>query len=91
MSDEPRRLFAVYLGGDAAPGRLSEDHEVVMVVAPDIRSARRAARAKWGGLTRPHVDAVRTVEVVDGYRVSLDWTGEDDTIDVDVTFELPEG
>lgn len=47
--DQDKRLFVVYLGGDPPPGRLSEDHEVVLVVAGDLREARRAARAKWGG------------------------------------------
>jgi hypothetical protein len=83
---EPR-LFVVYLGGDPAPGRLSEDHEVVLVVAGDVREARRAARAKWGAATRPHVDAVQTVEVVDGYRISLDHTGEDESAEIDLDYE----
>ena len=73
MSDGPQ-LYAVYLGGDPAPGRLTEDHEVVLVVADDLGEARRRARAKWGASTRPHVDAVRLVDVVDGYAISLDPT-----------------
>ena len=47
MSEDPQ-LYAVYLGGDPAPGRLTEDHEVVLVVADDVAEARRRARAKWG-------------------------------------------
>jgi len=88
MTDEaPVRLYAVYLGGDPAPGRLSEDHEVVLVVAADLADARRRARGKWGGTTRPHVDAVRAVEVVDGYAVTLRPTDRPESLDVDVTFE----
>jgi hypothetical protein len=83
---EPQ-LFAVYLGGDPAPGRLSEDHEVVMVVAPDVALARKAARAKWSGDTRPHVDAIRQITVVDGFKVHLEPTGDPELVDVDVTYE----
>jgi len=51
-------LYAAYLGGDLGPGRMGEDHEVVFVVAGDEPAARRAAKAKWGGDGRPHVDAL---------------------------------
>jgi len=84
-SDEPR-LYVVYLGGDPAPGRLSEDHEAVVVVASDVAGARAAARAKWAGETRAHVDALRHVGVIDGYRVRLEATDEPDSLDVDVTY-----
>ncbi len=85
--DRDKRLFVVYLGGDPPPGRLSEDHEVVLVVAGDLREARRAARAKWGGSTKPHVDAVRTVGAVDGYRIRLEPTYDDESADIDVSYE----
>jgi hypothetical protein len=81
------RLFAVYLGGDPAPGRLSEDHEVVMVVAPDVAQARQAARGKWNGNARPHVDAVKLITVVDGFRVHLEATDEPESEEVDITYE----
>ena len=98
MSDDPTSqaadprtgvptLYAVYLGGDPTPGRLSEDHEVVLVVATDVKTARRQARAKWAGTGRPHVDAVAAVAVVDGYAVELRATGEADRLDVDLTYE----
>jgi len=74
----------VYLGGDPAPGRLTEDHEVVLVVAGDRREARRRARAKWAGVTRPHVDAVR---VVDGFAITLNPTNRPESVDVDLTYE----
>ena len=86
MSGEPR-LYAVYLGGDPAPGRLTEDHEVVLVVAGDLAEARRRARAKWGGVARPHVDAVKLVDVVDGFAVTLDPTDRPESVDVDLTYE----
>jgi hypothetical protein len=84
-------LYAVYLGGDPAPGRLSEDHEVVLVVAEDLSMARRAARAKWQGTTRPHVDGVRAVDVVDGYSISLTPTDRAESTEVDVTFDPGDG
>jgi len=74
-------------GGDAAPGRLSEDHEVVVVVARDAKEARKSARAKWGGQSRPHVDAVKIVDVVDGFAVHLVPTEQIDSSDIDVTFD----
>ena len=39
------KLFAVLLGGSGGPGRFSEDHETVFVVADDERSAKKAAKA----------------------------------------------
>jgi hypothetical protein len=86
VSEDPG-LYAVYLGGDPAPGRLSEDHEVVLVVAGDLAEARRRARAKWGGATRPHVDAVLRVDVVDGFAVTLDRTDRHESTEVDLTYE----
>ncbi len=85
--DGPERLFAVYLGGDPAPGRLSEDHETVLVVADGVKSARAAARAKWAGVGRAHVDAVRVIDVVDGWAVSLRPTSERERPQVDATYE----
>ena len=37
----------------------------------DIKEVRRRARAKWGGVGRPHVDAVQRLDRVDGYEVRL--------------------
>jgi len=85
MSDGPQ-LYAVYLGGDPAPGRLTEDHEVVLVVAADVGEARRRARAKWGASSRPHVDGVKLVDVVDGFAVSLVPTNRPESVEVDLTY-----
>jgi Domain of Unknown Function (DUF1543) len=74
-------LFAAFLGGDLGPGRIGEDHEVVFVVAEDELSARRAAKAKWGGDGRPHVDALTRLDMIDGYGIGLDQLGEGDTIE----------
>ncbi len=86
MSNEPH-LYAVYLGGDPAPGRLTEDHEVVLVVATDVPEARRRARAKWGASTKAHVDGIKLVDVVDGFAVTLNPTDRRESTDVDLTYE----
>jgi hypothetical protein len=72
MNESGPQLYAVYLGGDPAPGRIGEDHEVVFVVAEDVKAARKQAREKWAGDDpKPHVDMVQQLDVVDGYEVSL--------------------
>ena len=58
-------LYAASLGGELTPGRLGEDHEVVLVVAPDMVAARSAAKTKWGGRGRPHVDALTRLDAID--------------------------
>ena len=68
---ESMKLFVVYLGGKLVEGRMGEDHEVVVVVAEDVTSARRAAKSRWRGVGDPHIDAVRQLDVVDGYKVML--------------------
>jgi hypothetical protein len=71
-------LYAAYLGGELGPGRMGEDHEVVFVVAEDMPSARRAARAKWGGDGRAHVDALTRLDRIDGYAIDLERQGNGD-------------
>ncbi len=50
---------------------MGEDHEVVFVIAPDPAQAKSMARSKWSGAGRGHVDAVRRIDQVDGYVLSL--------------------
>jgi len=83
------KLFAVYLGGDLALGRMGEDHEVVHVAAPDTTDARRLAKAKWQGAGRPHVDAVLEIDVVDGFAVCLEPSPRHPTAVIDTTFDPP--
>lgn len=71
-------LFAAYLGGELSPGRMGEDHEVVFVVAEDVVSARKAAKAKWGGDGRAHVDALTRIDMIDGYALTLEEAGSGD-------------
>jgi hypothetical protein len=66
---------------------MGEDHEVVTVVANDVKSARAAARAKWSGVGRAHVDAIRPLTSSDGYEISLTHTGVRETMEIDTTFE----
>jgi len=84
---EPQ-LFVVFLGGDLANGRMGEDHEVVFVAATDLKAARTAAKRKWGGSGRAHIDAVAAVDSVDGYHVQLVPTaeGDGDQVAVDNTY-----
>ena len=74
-------LYAAFLGGDLGPGRMGEDHEVVFVVADDEISARRAAKAKWGGDGRAHVDALTRIDVIDGFAIGLEQQGGGDTLE----------
>jgi hypothetical protein len=80
----PPKLFVVYLGGAVLPGRMGEDHEVVLVVATDAKAARAKAKRKWRGSGRAHVDAVAEVDAVDGHEIVLrpvDVTGDRMTVD----------
>lgn len=80
------KLFVVYLGGKVADGRMGEDHEVVVVVAYDAPTARKAAKAKWRGIGDPHVDAVQELIVVDGHRIDLTPVASQDSAPVDATW-----
>lgn len=82
-----KKLFVVYLGGKLDESRMGEDHEVVVVVADDCAGARKAAKEKWQGLGSAHVDAVRELTVVDGYRVDLTLVGVGDLAPFDSTWE----
>jgi hypothetical protein len=57
---------------------MGEDHEVVFVVAEDLVAAGRAARAKWGGGGRAHVDALTRLDMVDGFAIGLEQAGSGD-------------
>jgi hypothetical protein len=60
---------------------MGEDHEVVFVVAEDMLAARRAAKAKWGGDGRPHVDALTRLDMIDGFAITLDEQGGGDAVE----------
>ena len=80
-------LYAVYLGGSLGDGRMGEDHETVFVVAGDDAAARRAAKRKWRGAGRAHVDAVQRLDRIDGFDVTLvEAVGEGDEVVLDPTY-----
>jgi uncharacterized protein DUF1543 len=87
MTTETPTLFAVYLGGDLTDGRMGEDHEVVFVVGTDVKDVRARARAKWGGSGKAHVDAVRRIDAIDGFRIALEHVGGEDRAELDNTYE----
>ncbi|MEI7479155.1 MAG: DUF1543 domain-containing protein [Actinomycetes bacterium] len=64
-------LYAVFLGGTPAKGRMGEDHEVVFVVAENVAEMKTLAKRKWTGLGRPHVDAYEALRSVDGFDIAL--------------------
>jgi hypothetical protein len=76
-------LYVAFLGGPLSGGRMGEGHEVVLVVAEDLRDAKPKAKAKWSGSGRGHVDALQRIDTVDGFEVSLARTGEGDQTEVD--------
>jgi hypothetical protein len=76
-------LFVAFLGGPLDGGRMGEGHEVVLVVAPDLKEAKVRARAKWSGEGRGHVDALQQIETVDGFEIDLTETGEGDRLTLD--------
>jgi hypothetical protein len=55
----------------------------VFVVAEDMDSARRAARAKWGGDGRAHVDALTRLDMIDGFAVGLEAAGAGDATETE--------
>ena len=64
-------LYAAYLGGPLADGRMGEGHEVVLVAAADRADAESRAVAKWRGTPPGHLDALERIVRVDGYAVTL--------------------
>jgi len=64
-------LYAAYLGGPLADGRMGEGHEVVLVVATDRGDAESRAVAKWQGTPPGHLDALERILRIDGYDVTL--------------------
>jgi hypothetical protein len=76
-------LYVAYLGGPLADERMGEGHEVVVVVAEDLREAKTKAKAKWSGVGRGHVDALQRIEMVDGFEISLLSAGSGDRFVLD--------
>lgn len=66
------KLYAVYLGGDAAPKSNTELHDVVFVVGETIEACYPQLLNKWFGTPQGlHLDVWWELDVVDGHRISL--------------------
>jgi hypothetical protein len=76
-------LYAAFLGGELSEGRMGEDHEVVFVVAEDMTAARKAAKGKWGGGGRSHVDALTRLDMIDGFAIALHESGAGDATETE--------
>ncbi len=76
-------LYVAFLGGPLAEGRVGEGHEVVMVVADDLKEAKAQAKAKWSGVGRGHVDALQRIEMIDGFEITLAEAGTGDRVVLD--------
>jgi hypothetical protein len=72
MADQTgKKLFAVYLGGRAARCN-TELHDVVFVAGESIETSYERLMDKWfGDPLRLHIDSWLELQVVDGYRISL--------------------
>src|SRR5580658_6012968 len=65
------KLFAVYLGGRASRCN-TELHDVVFVAGESIETSYERLMDKWfGDPLRLHIDSWLELQVVDGYRISL--------------------
>jgi Domain of Unknown Function (DUF1543) len=66
-----KRLFAVYLGGRALRCN-TELHDIVFVTGESIQTTYEKLMDKWfGDPLRLHIDSWLELQVVDGYRISL--------------------
>jgi len=70
-------LYAVLLGGKIRKSHLMEDHHLVFVVAENEIEARKLAKKKWDA-DDIHVDGTQKIIKVDGYKIILQKTGEQD-------------
>jgi len=71
ISEVPRYIYVVFLGGNLTPNRFGEDHEIVVVAAISEQEAKEKAKLKWAGVGNAHVDGLLKVTSVDGYEVKL--------------------
>lgn len=71
-------LWLVQLGA-TVPGRLTEQHDVYMEVAPDLESLKVGIRNFWPGCKSIHVDGFERIEIVDGYKITIIPADKDDS------------
>jgi hypothetical protein len=70
-------LYAVLLGGKIRKNHLMEDHHLVFVVAENETEARKLSKKKWNA-EDIHVDGTQKIIKVDGYKLILQKTDEQD-------------
>jgi len=70
-------LYAVLLGGKIRKNHLMEDHHLVFVVSENEIEARKLAKKKWNA-EDIHVDGTQKISMVDGYKIILQKTEEQD-------------
>ena len=70
-------LYDVLLGGKIRKNHLMEDHHLVLVVAENEIEARKLAKKKWNA-DEIHVDGTQKILKVDGYKIILQKTEEQD-------------
>ncbi len=72
-----QNLYAVLLGGKIRKNHLMEDHHLVFVVAENEQEARKLSKKKWDA-EDIHVDGTQKISMVDGYKLVLQKTDEQD-------------
>ncbi len=72
-----QNLYAVLLGGKIRKNHLMEDHHLVFVVAENEIEARKLSKKKWNA-EDIHVDGTQKIIKVDGYKLILQKTDEQD-------------
>jgi len=80
-----QNLYAVLLGGKIRKNHLMEDHHLVFVVAENETEARKLARDKWNA-EDVHVDGTQKINVVDGYKINLLKTDNDEDIQLNMSY-----
>ena len=72
-----KNLTAVLLGGKIRNKHLMEDHHLVFVLAENEPETRKLAKKKWNA-EDIHVDGTQKISMVDGYKIILQKTEEQD-------------
>ncbi len=62
------KLFMLMLGCKP-PGRYTEQHDILFTIAEDFPSTETDSRAFWREAEKIHIDAWRTVTLVDKYKI----------------------
>ena len=70
-----KNLYAILLGGKIRKNNLMEDHHLVFVIAKNETEARKISKKKWNA-NDIHVDGTQKLNVVDGYKINLIKTNE---------------